>query len=115
MLQVPYKKGFDMPGFKLFLLTVTFRMTAKEKPLGFQSKKNSAIHKGWHAINNFEMKIFFSPIVFTDLPPFFTQKGSHIHPTSGMSRNTSCFRASKLDLHSELGRIATEPHSVLTL
>lgn len=79
MLQFPYEKGFDMPSFEIFLLTVMCMLSTKLKSLGFQSKKNSAIREGWHAINNREVK-YFSPIVFIDLPHFSYSK-KQLHPS----------------------------------
>lgn len=70
MLQFPYEKGFEMPGFEIFLLTVMCRLSTKLKSLGLQSKRNSAIHKGWHGVNNCEVKIFFSHCLRCS-PPFF--------------------------------------------
>lgn len=115
MLQVPYEKEFVMPDFKLFLLTVSHSGWLPNKNhLVFRARKILQYTKDGMQLIILKWK-YFSPIVFIDIPHFFTQKGSHIHPTSDMSGNMSCFGASKLRFPSELHRIAIELHSVLTL
>lgn len=60
MLQVPYEKGYDMSGFKLFFFLSKSHAHDHDqiKITLFSEQEKSAILKGWHVINNFKRGFF---------------------------------------------------------